>query len=130
LKRIIVCGLLAALAMIFVAPAQARLVEGTSGHNTLNGTARADTMHGYAGNDLIRGRAGADSLYGGTGADSLTGGHGRDYLYGRGGNDWISAQDGERDVIYCGTGNDFAQIDAELDIVAANCEGVGGLGPP
>lgn len=55
-----------------------RVVEGTTGVDTLDGSIYADTMRGNAGNDWLRASGGADILDGGAGNDRLHGGLGAD----------------------------------------------------
>ncbi|MBF7142928.1 MULTISPECIES: putative Ig domain-containing protein [Pseudomonas] len=55
-----------------------RVINGTSGSDSLMGTSGADTLNGLAGADSINGGAGADRINGGAGADTLTGGAGAD----------------------------------------------------
>ena len=63
---------------------------------------------------------GDDEVWGGTGADALTGGPGLDRLNGGFGDDRIYADDGFKDTIDCGAGDDRAVTDAS-DVVT-NCE--------
>lgn len=119
MSRLLLTACLAALALS--APAYGALIEGTGGDDILYGTRHADTIKGRGGNDFIAGHRGANTLNGGPGIDDLRGNRGPD---------WLWAQDGELDVVNCGPGDDFAVIDSGLDVVAANCEGVGGIGPP
>lgn len=88
-------------------PAGSGAITGTDGADTLVGTAGNDEIRGWKGNDRIDGGAGEDSLYGG--AD----------------DDVISANDGARDHVDCGSGNDQANVDS-LDYVAPDCEQVNG----
>ncbi|WP_024695869.1 glycosyl hydrolase family 28-related protein [Pseudomonas syringae] len=59
-----------------------RVIEGTSGGDTLTGTGSNDVINGNAGADRIDGGAGADTITGGADADTLTGGAGADvFIY-------------------------------------------------
>ncbi|MBA1244042.1 putative Ig domain-containing protein [Pseudomonas japonica] len=59
-----------------------RVIEGTSGSDSLTGTSGADTLNGLAGADSINAGAGNDRINGGAGADTLTGGAGADtFIY-------------------------------------------------
>lgn len=98
----------------------------------LRGTARSETLTalnggqkviGGAGNDRLRGGPGWDCLYGERGNDRISGGPGYDRLYGAAGDDRLSAADGERDVVSCGSGRDYAVVDA-VDRVGSDCERV------
>ena len=108
-------------------------VTGSSGANKLYGNDGNDTLKGGGGNDRLYGGNGKDSLYGESGNDQLNGdagddtidgGSGTDTIYGGGGNDTINAKDGQRDTIYCGTGDyDAVVYDAGLDeIDIGTCE--------
>ncbi len=60
--------------------AEAALVLGGEGNDTLIGTSGDDYIQGYAGNDLIEGGEGNDYLVGGDGIDSINGGSGDDQI--------------------------------------------------
>jgi Ca2+-binding RTX toxin-like protein len=75
----------------------------------------------------LEGGPGADTLTGGAEADTFFGGPGADRIDGGEDNDFIYAKDNTRDVVQCGTGNDWAQVDRTwygglLDSVYAGCE--------
>jgi hypothetical protein len=53
-----------------------------------------------------------DDIKGGAGSDYITGGDGRDSIEGGGLNDNINARDGERDVVFCGPGQDAVFADS------------------
>jgi Ca2+-binding RTX toxin-like protein len=110
------------------------VITGTSGDDRIVGTSRGDSIDGRAGDDVIFGRDGGDGLYGGRGHNELHGNRGPDLLadgpgpglvYGGRGNDyadigtgadriWLRRGDdrvtiweeGRRDVIHCGPGQD------------------------
>jgi Ca2+-binding RTX toxin-like protein len=96
----------------------------------LVGTIGWDYLSGLGGADTIEGRAGADKLIGGLGEDFIRGGKGQDYLVGGRNEDdallggpgegCIEADDGFRDYVRCGDGNDIANV-TRLDRVR-NCE--------
>jgi hypothetical protein len=69
------------------------------------------------------GGRGGDTVYGKDGGDYINGGRVSDKLFGGRGNDTIKAQDGYKDYIDCGPGDDTAYVDADLD-TWANCENV------
>ena len=95
----------ALLAVGLVAPAQADVVNGTSGPDVLVGTAGADTIHGYAGKDTLSGKGGDDFLNGGRGTDRVYGGPGADRLYG-GRDGYQKRPRFERDLLDGGGGPD------------------------
>lgn len=76
--------------------AEAALIVGDSGNDTIYGGNEADTLRGLGGNDEI---------HGGDGNDTIEGGDGNDTLYGDVGNDTIEGGSGI-DTIYGGIGND------------------------
>jgi Ca2+-binding RTX toxin-like protein len=91
---------------------------GEDGDDQLYGRQFGDTIYGGNGNDIIGAGAGTDSLNGGPGADRIDGGEDNDFIY---------AKDSTKDVVQCGTGSDWAQIDRNwygglLDSVYAGCE--------
>jgi hypothetical protein len=111
--------------------------RGTNGADALRGSPQNDTLFGLGGNDrlvglggmdMLKGGTGADALYGGAGNDRPKGGSGSDRLYGDGGDDTVragtieQANDGARDFLYCGEGQDTAYFTPGQDFVAANCE--------
>ncbi|WP_040261690.1 putative Ig domain-containing protein [Pseudomonas massiliensis] len=55
-----------------------RVLDGTSGSDTLTGTSGTDTLNGLAGEDTLNGGGGNDLINGGAEADTLTGGAGAD----------------------------------------------------
>ena len=130
MRRVILAIAVGALLIALTATvALAATRHGTGGHDVLMGTNGADQMYGYAGDDIISGLRGNDLMYGGSGEDALWGSYGDDNLYGRtgaddlhgmGGNDYLSANDGKRDLVDCGPGRDWYNVDF-FDVVR-NCE--------
>jgi Ca2+-binding RTX toxin-like protein len=121
-------------------------LRGTKGSDVLSGRGGTDWIEGRAGSDVIRGGRGDDNplssraigtLDGGPGADVVSGGPGDDDLFdgpffgesavdilkGGGGNDFIGTVNipAARDMVRCGPGRDFADVDRK-DIVSADCE--------
>jgi hypothetical protein len=126
-SRAIVAGVLgmalalaAAAAVWSSTAADQRVVRGTKKADTLVGSPGSDLMFGYRGNDWLRGLGGNDVLVGGPGRDTLSGGPGRDL---------IRAQEGARDHVYCGPGEDTVVAD-RLDLVYGGCETVRRPGKP
>jgi predicted extracellular nuclease len=96
-------------------------LAGTEGNETLNGLAGNDTLNGLGGNDILYGNQGSDTLYGGAGNDTLYGGQDNDLLYGETGDDVLQGNLGN-DVLYGNQGNDT------LDGGAGNDQLYGGQG--
>ena len=91
-----------------------RLIQGTSGRDTISGSANPETINalagndsvtGLAGNDTINGDMGQDSLFGNNGDDVITGGDGNDLLWGQAGDDSVEGNQG-KDNIQGNNGND------------------------
>jgi len=105
-----------------------KLLDGDQG-NTLSGGAGKDVMYGGAGDDRLNGNGGNDKLLGEVGNDRLRGGDGNDYvdggsgndrfwggrgaqtMMGQGGNDRFYLKDGVVDMIFGGSGTDWADVD-------------------
>lgn len=120
---VLICGL-----SLFGGVAMAATI-GTSGDDAIKGTKASEKIKARGGNDVVRARRGNDTVYGNrgndrlfgqTGNDRLIGGEGSDKLVG---DDVIIANDGERDKIICGYGNDFVYADPS-DIIYYGCEKV------
>ena len=74
---------------------------GTSGDDTsIPSTAQADIISGLAGVDTIRASAGDDYVFGNGGGDALYGGAGKDTIKGGGGNDELHGGAGEDTYIF------------------------------
>ncbi len=97
-----------------------RRIVGTVRADYLPGGGHDDTILGLRGNDTLLGGAGDDLLEGGPGNDVITGGSGADRILGGPGSDTIYAADGERDVVDCGSGRDYALVDSVDKVVG--CE--------
>lgn len=94
---------------------------GGLGNDIQVGDSGPDTLYGEGGSDSLDGGTGGDNLYGGAGTDTITGGAGTDDIFGEGGNDIIFNNDGQADVVDCGTGTgDDAEVDP-LDTLTS-CE--------
>ena len=77
----------------------------------------------------LKGGTGADRIVGHPGIDEINGGSGQDILSAREGNDIVHAADGVADTIYCGPGQDKAEVDQQD--TRTGCENVVlFLGPP
>jgi len=96
-------------------------IVGTAGNDAINGTQGSDSICGRPGWDRINALGGNDTIDAGSGNDTVDAGKGRDTVKGGGGLDVILVADGERDVVDCGTENDFVVAD-RIDRVAKNCE--------
>jgi Ca2+-binding RTX toxin-like protein len=97
-------------------------VFGRSGDDGVSGNGGNDRVSAGSGDDSAYGRAGDDGVSGNTGDDRVYGGSGTDRLFGRRGDDLIESRDGERDLVYCGTGRDTVRAD-RYDVVH-RCERV------
>lgn len=110
---------------------------GTNGNNDLVAPFsrfQQDTVYGLNGTDYLFGSNGDDQLYGGNGQDRIlgdydedyiVGGKGWDYLSGNAHADTIEAADGQKDTVYCGSGErDRASVDKEDTV--DGCETVNG----
>lgn len=85
---------------------------GGYGSDTLRGGSYYDELYGESGYDELYGNGGNDWLDGGTYTDYLEGGAGTDSLFGGEGDDDLNGgDDGCRDYLNGGTGNDWFQID-------------------
>jgi len=89
----------------------ANTIRGTRHRDLLVGTRGGDRLLGGRKRDRLRGRRGDDCIKGHRGSDRIKGGPGRDRLFGGPGRDKIMARDGERDLVRCGKGRDFALVD-------------------
>ncbi len=105
--------------------ANAMLLEGRAGNDSLTGGLANDTLSGGTLNDSLAGLNGADSLDGGEGADSLDGGNGNDTLDDGAGDDRL-AGGGAWDLLRLGTGNDTALGGAGADTVLAALSAITG----
>jgi Ca2+-binding RTX toxin-like protein len=76
------------------------------------GSHRADSLLGGGGRNVLTGEAGEDFIDGSGGPDTLKSG---------GANDAVRSRDGQRDLIDCGPGFDFAMVDSR-DVTRDNCE--------
>jgi Ca2+-binding RTX toxin-like protein len=99
-------------------------VYGLGGDDTIEGGACEDKVYGGPGIDDMVGEEGDDVLYGGLGNDKgFDGGSGRYVLYGGDGHDVLIAdEDGQRDELYCGEGQDKAEVGEKIDYVDRSCE--------
>jgi Ca2+-binding RTX toxin-like protein len=96
-------------------------IVGLGGDDALDAGDRNDLVRGGTGDDTMNGGDGNDILTGGPVDDVITGGAGRDIIRAGSGADTIYAEDGQRDWIRCGPGEDKYTAD-RFDRVAADCE--------
>jgi Ca2+-binding RTX toxin-like protein len=78
-------------------------VNGGDDENTLTGSGAPNTLQAGTGEDYVDGASATDTLIGGASADT------------------VRSRDGERDVVQCGDGPDFAIADPQ-DSVSGECE--------
>jgi Ca2+-binding RTX toxin-like protein len=115
-------------------------LRGGDGDDVMTGAGGQDYVDGGDGDDAVAGGDGEDGVAGGGGSDLVVGGTGSDALFGEylngcaasiigcsDGDDEIRAQDGGRDAVDCGGGEDAAYVDP-VDVLGdyAWCEGVAG----
>lgn len=101
-----------ALAMLLASGvALAATISGTGKDELLRGTRYADNINARGGDDVVRGFQGADEI---------TGEDGEDRIYAGEGNDRIFSAGSFRDVVDCGPGRDWAQVNRRDRVV--NCE--------
>jgi Ca2+-binding RTX toxin-like protein len=86
-------------------------LDGGAGDDRLNGNGGNDKLMGGVGNDRLRGGDGNDYLDGGSGNDRFWGGNGAQTMMGQGGNDRFYLRDGVVDMVYGGSGTDWADVD-------------------
>jgi Ca2+-binding RTX toxin-like protein len=96
-------------------------VTGGKKADTLTGNAGLDRINGGNGGDIIDGGSGGDILSGQGGDDDIKGGTGKDTMSGAAGDDSFRAQDGVKDSITCGDGNDTIINKDAVDVLSANC---------
>jgi hypothetical protein len=89
------------------------IVQAQWGDDTISAGPKIDFIDAGAGNDLIRS---------GGGNDRVNPGPGRDVVHAGAGNDIVVANDGERDIIDCGRGEDRVLAD-RVDVLTS-CEHV------
>jgi Ca2+-binding RTX toxin-like protein len=94
------------------------VIQAQWGNDSIASGAKADYVFAGAGNDVVRS---------GGGSDTINPGPGRDLVFAGTGSDHIIANDGERDVIDCGPGDDSVRADS-FDVLR-NCEHVGRFAP-
>lgn len=96
-----------------------QILFGGDGNDTLDAGAGDDAIYGAGGNDHLEAGDGDDYVEGGAGDDVLAGGPGADRLFGLAGNDRFFADDGTRDTVRGGPGDDTADADALDDVIGA-----------
>jgi len=89
------------------------VTEAQWGDDDVRAGSGPDLVDAGDGNDMIRTGAGSDRIFPGLGNDTVDAGRGADYVY---------ANDGQRDVIDCGPGDDRVRAD-KIDVLH-HCEHV------
>ncbi len=92
------------------------LVEATEMNDQVTGDAQAEMIVGFDGDDTIDGAPGDDVIDGGAGADFLSGGDGADLIFGGDGNDHLDGNSGD-DQMNGGKGDDIFVVDSTGDWV-------------
>ena len=100
---------------------------GTTGNDKIEGTGGPEVIFGRDGNDVIVGLGKWDTIFGGGGADLLYGGPGVDVILGGPGDDNLHIwNDEQRDVVFCGSGNDTVYMSGSDHALGSldkrNCE--------
>lgn len=113
-KLMLVCVVMSIGVFLAGGMALAASFRGTDGPDEISGTKRADTIRGLGGNDRLSGSGGDDEIYGNGGSDRVNGNNGDDRLM---------VDDGNRDVVRCGSGTDYVYADVR-DTVYYGCETV------
>lgn len=91
----------------------------------LQGNGGADVLMAGASDAHLSGGGGADIIKGSGGDDLLRGKRGADTFIGGAGNDRLEAENFDEDrSIRCGSGNDAAEIDRDIDPIPRQCERV------
>jgi Ca2+-binding RTX toxin-like protein len=125
--------------------------NGTPGDDEIFGSEQGDTIRALDGNDRVDAYRGNDKVFGGTGDDYLIGAEDNDNVKGEAGDDYIDlaafdisttgagtttdrgtggdgddtflAEDGNKDFLNCGTGDDIVESwDQGLDVLSNTCE--------
>jgi hypothetical protein len=108
-----------------------RCLDGSDGPDRIVGTPGGDIVIAGSGNDTIdagggqneiQAQWGNDTVRTGAGPDTIDLGPGKDTVFSGAGSDQVIANDGQRDVIDCGAGYDYAFVDRSD--VTRNCERV------
>ena len=110
--------------------------RGTETADRIFGTASRDIVYAEGGNDevfgrgsddILKGDQGNDKVYGQRGNDRVKGGLGKDAVFGGLGDDIVRggthdrADDGVRDILDCGDGNDTVFFTPGVDVIK-DCE--------
>jgi Ca2+-binding RTX toxin-like protein len=98
------------------------IVDADGGDDKVVGRQGSDLVRGGSGHDRLLGEGSADILRGGRGGDLVDGGSKSDVLRSDQGSDRVKAIDGNVDVVRCGSGRDFASVDAKDSV--RGCENV------
>lgn len=88
----------AADAVVLTGTSGSDTLVGGAGDDQLSGKKGADILIGDAGDDVLKGGRGQDELRGGAGADQLFGGRSGDELFGGAGNDVLKGNRGHDDL--------------------------------
>ena len=119
MKRSLLLLVGTALAVLAVAPAaNAKLIVGTAGDDTLAGTDRRDLVKGRDGDDVIAGNGAADFLFGQRGDDTVSGDDGPDVIHGGRGADSLEGGEGWDDLT-AGWGADSLEGGPGHDVLRA-----------
>ncbi|MFL5926759.1 MAG: calcium-binding protein [Gaiellaceae bacterium] len=107
---------------VIIAGSGADTIRAGDGTNIIQAQWGDDDVRSGSGPDWIWAGDGNDTIRSGAGSDRVDPGPGRDTVAAGSGVDYVYANDGQRDVIDCGPGDDRARVD-RIDVVRS-CEHV------
>jgi Ca2+-binding RTX toxin-like protein len=107
---------------LFIAGSGADTIRAGDGENTIQAQWGNDDIRSGSGPDFVDAGAGNDTILTGAGSDHIIPGPGTDTVYAGRGDDYIYGNDGQRDVIDCGPGDDRVRAD-KIDVLH-HCEHV------
>ena len=105
---------------VIIGGSGADTIRAGDGQNAIEAQWGDDDIRAGAGPDFVNAGEGNDTIRTGAGSDRITPGPGNDIVYAGRGADHIIANDGDRDVIDCGPGDDRVRAD-KIDVLQ-NCE--------
>ena len=107
---------------VIIGGSGADTIRAGDGQNVIEAQWGDDDIRSGSGPDLIDAGDGNDTIRTGAGSDRIVPGPGNDTVYAGRGADYVYANDGHRDVIDCGPGDDRARAD-RIDVLG-HCEHV------
>lgn len=107
---------------VIIGGSGADTIRASDGRNVIEAQWGDDDIRAGSGPDLVDAGDGNDTVRTGAGSDRIGLGHGNDTVYAGRGPDYVFANDGRRDVIDCGPGDDRVRVD-KIDVLR-RCEHV------